>query len=93
MLIYLKKSNILGNRSIVVYCGELLKHTGFLVRYFKLIYLRIVKKETALVLSYVVIIKKSLDVQLQYHSQFRISVILEERQGFHKLPRRVSYRT
>ena len=58
-----------------------------------LIYLRIVKKETALVLPYVVIIKKILDVQLGYHSQFRISVILEEREGFHELPKLVSYKS
>ena len=39
MCSYIKKRKIrhfLGNRSIVVCCGELLKHVGFLVRYFML---------------------------------------------------------
>ena len=43
--------------------------------------------------GYVVIIKKSFDVQLQYHSQFKIWVSLEEHQGFYKLPLKVSQRS
>ena len=83
MCSYIKKNQTFwGTKSVVVYCSELLKPTRFLVRYFMLIYLRIVKRETALVLPYVVITKKSLDVQLRYHSQFRVWVTLEEHQGF-----------
>ena len=50
-------------------------------------------KETALGSLYVAIIKKFFDVQLRYHSQFKISVSLEEHQGFQKLPLKVSYKT
>ena len=71
MCSYIKKNQTFwGNKSVVLYCSELLKPTRFLVRYFMLIS------------PYVVITKKSLDVQLRYHSQFRVWVTLEEHQEF-----------